>query len=337
MKKSDVLLIIFISNLISSYASDECFKKSSENYLDFNGFMDRDNSDITYLTTNNETEIEACEMVDEIYDCYENGELVEQDLEKSYVRMKYYSQNKNTSVSNLTFYSYFDCLNYLIRDEVKKEDSKIYIKKYLGPNENVTEIIIDVKNGESKNIEIFCNNGSDTKNFHVDEKLYSGDRKSEMSFSFEDLIDFGDILPVPFSDYSSSSFLSNDLVNYTIDKVKENTYKSNWIRRRSSQDLLVPAHSGKILSQREVKEKKYKEYTANFEIEDSLENEDSKRFRAFRQKLRDGQVKLYQRKNDLQIDFSGEDSIFLRNLRIKEYVDEFENVYFLNDTAACAN
>lgn len=326
MKSFGVLLIIFTSNFISS--DTLICEQRIENPVDFNAFMERDNSNITYLTLNNGTKIEACEYVDVIHDCYnENGELIEEAaVVDKHTHLKYYSQDGNTSDVH-KFNSYFECLNYLIQDGGQK-DLKIFIKKYLHTNEDVTETAIKVRNGKIEEPEIFCNHEMNSTIFKVGEKTYSESYRSKMNFIKSDLIVFGAGVSVPFLPVS----LPSENYKKTIEK---NAFSSSWTRTRPSQNVTVPAESGKMLSQQALVVKKLKKYTANFVINDNLPEEDSQRFKNFRQKLRSGEVSLHQRKHGIQIDFSSDYSIEVRNLKVREYVTKVTKMHFMSDAASC--
>lgn len=320
MKKFSAVFII-ISYFISEGTS-KCTKRN-ESFVDYNGFMQRDNSNITFVIYNNGTEVEACEMVTETYDCYKNGKLIDNVTER-YMSLKYYSQNGSTS--NAPFDTYFDCLNFLIRDrEIKvdlEEGFKIFTKKYLGTNDDITNNIIRVKNGKSKDLEVFYNNELYSKIFHTKERIFSESYESQRYF--EKLIEFGTNGSAPFLPDPASSFLPDNYTKYE----EKFIFSSSWTRKSVPRNVKVPANSGKIFSQKVRKVYKLKEYTANFLIDD-LEEEDSQRFKIFQQKLKNGEVSLHQRENDVYFDFTNDNSIELKNLPIREYTNEVTTIYSL--------
>lgn len=328
MKKFGVLLTILIINFISSVTS-KCTERQHEKSVDFNGFNQRDNSNITYLTSNNGTEIDACEFIENIYDCYnENGELIEdRAMVDRFVVLKHYSQNENEFISNSNFTSYFDCVNFLIHDKVKKEGLKIPVRKYLGTeNDDVAEKITSVNKSDGAP-EIFCNDKSESKIYKVDEKTYSRYYKSRIHFIENDLITFGVNVSIPFSRDPSLSFYPSD--------EEKKTLETSWNYTRPAQNVTVPANSGKKLLQQVIIVERLKKYTAKFEIDDSLENEGSKRFKVFRQKIKSGEVTLHQNQNGAYFDFSGDDSIVLGNLRVREFAEQNIKIYFLRDAVPC--
>lgn len=97
MKNFGILITIIIVNFTSSAGNSKCVRRNKEDSLEFNGFINRDNTNITYLTLNNGTEIYACEWVTVLYDCYKNGSIIEHK-EYSNVRLIHYLQNENTTV-----------------------------------------------------------------------------------------------------------------------------------------------------------------------------------------------------------------------------------------------
>lgn len=326
MKNSGALPVILIINFISSGTSQCTRREKTETPVDFNGFKELDESNITYLISNNETVIEACEIDQEIYDCLDNGVVNEdKEITKIYVVLRYYSQDGNISdVSE--FANYLDCVNFMISDEIKEKKPKIHIKKFLRKN-NITEITMRVRNLKSEDPEVFCNEDPDSAPLHADERTYSESYKVERDlFTNGELIEYGEDVSVPF--------LPVSLPSENLTRIEEKDgYLSSWTRTRPSQNITVSAFSGKMLLRHVLKINKLKKYTADFAIDDSSEN--FRRFKTFRQKLRSGEVSLHQRKLGVHFDFSSDELVMLKNVPIKEYVTKITKRYFLSDIANC--
>lgn len=328
MKKFGFLLIIFVVGSFADSDTSKCIKRTG-NSLDYNGFLNRDNSNITYLISNNGTEIEACEYVTEISNCDENGVINKNQTVKSYVSLRYYTQDGN--VSDISkFNSDFNCLNYLIHDKERNNKSKIFIKKYSSTNNDLTETITSEQN-DTSDIETLCNKFTVPLIRHIDAITYPEIYRSEISFIKSKSIQFMPGVSVAYLHDPSLSFYSK---NYTkiVDKY---AFTASWSRKWPSQDLKLPAGSGKILTMRVRNVNKIRKYTANFVIDESLPEEDSRRFKAFRRKLRSGEVTLHQNLNGIYIDFSDDYEIVLRNLPVRENVIQGTRKYSLRDAKTC--